>query len=178
MMFSLDTLQVYGRDFVVNGVEKTKGFIKKSGSLTSTLYSEALFQGYFCKNVGNGDLVTDETGSFLVRGAHGYEWIQCILLKTNATIAVKRKEEFTDDFGNVIVDWVEKLTTEAMQQKVTTKLREDNPGIMDNVTHLFHFQTGDVEKEDRIYIGDVYFEVEFVDEITNPGLVIVQVSSV
>ncbi len=177
MMLTLDTLQVYGKDFVVNGVEETKGFIKKSGSLTSTLYSEALFKGFFETNVKNGDIVTDVTGSFLVRGAHGYDWIQCILIKTNATITVKRQEQFTDDFGNIIVDWVDKLTTEAMQQKVTTKLREEEPGIMDNVTHLFHFQTGDVKKGDRIYIDDVHFNVEFVDEITNPGLVIVQVSS-
>lgn len=176
---NLDTLLSYGKDFMLNGVEQTKGFIKKSGSLTSTLYSESLFKGFFENKVNNGDVVSDETGSFLVRGAHGYEWVQCILLKTNIVIDVKRSEEVEDDYGNIVREWVDKAEdVTAMQQKVTTKLREENPGIMDNVTHLFHFQACDVQKDDRIYIDETYFKVEFVDEITNPGLVIVQVSSV
>lgn len=176
---NLDTLLVYGKSFMVNGVEETKGFIKKSGSLTSSLYSETLFKGFFETKVRNGDVVSDETGSFLVRGAHGYDWIQCILLKTNTVLNVKRSEEIEDEYGNIKREWVTKASNvPAMQQKVTTKLREENPGILDNVTHLFHFQLCDVQKGDRLYIGETYFNVEFVDEVTNPGLVIVQVSSI
>lgn len=139
---------------------------------------EAAWRGLILKesDLTSGDLFTVSDETFLVESttpADGaLEWFA---VKCNATIEHQRAQKVLDEEGNLVRQWATLATTPVWGQIVTARLRQEDPGLVDNARYIFEIpKSFGVKLMDRFIYGGTAYQVESVDDVALPGVVRVQ----
>jgi hypothetical protein len=182
----------------------TSNFIKKCGQLCTILRTPAVnsyvsitlaTKGYSDNrdlyregliladsNLTGGEVFTVREESFLTRSVSFDSQsgeLAFFASKVNAILSHKRYVETTDEWGNVVKEWV--TITEIVHSTsrvVTAALLEKDPGLLPNTKWTFAIPaTVALQKLDRLeFTNGTKCQVEDIDPLRLPGLLYVQCS--
>jgi hypothetical protein len=175
---------------LVDGVAD-KVILSRDTRSTSIIGKEYLYNGLFAPGspVQTGSLVAT-TDSFFVQTLRLTTDTDksCSLIKTNATIDVKRYHQALDGndnpIGNPTFNTI-RSNVKAFAQYVTAHLRQQDPGLLPTTVYVLQLQSSvDVRKPqdpslispDRIILNGRTYQVDAVDDVKYPNLLHVQLS--
>lgn len=163
----------------------SKVSIKRSTTSTRNLAArEAYFEGLILANTGlkSGELVSVGSDNYLVQTvysdpASGEDVF--FAAKTNAILTHLQEVENVDDNKNILVSWSAVNTSVyAYGEIVTSKLRQEEPGLLDTAKYLFQVPKAiSAAALDRIVYNNKKYKIESIDDIGLEGISRLQLSS-
>jgi hypothetical protein len=181
------TLSIY-TDFIkrrgsavkVNGVD-TKAIISAMGRSLSDQRVQFKRAGRFIPGEAKcGDLITEGSVSYLVLAAQDQrESTYAHLGICNATVDIKYWYEEQDEYGTpILAEWRTRASTQAHQTFISARMREEDPGLLATTVCTFHIPASIAcQLLDRIVLGSTKYQVNAIDDISSPGLKVLQVST-
>lgn len=182
-------IQMNGKDVVINGVP-SKMLISKLGRSTNEQVVQYRRQGrcLLADEVKCGDLIEEGDTIYLVLASRKEEGaIYAILGICNAEVGIQyfteKHDEYGnpefDEYGNPVAEWVSRGSTWGHQMFVSARMRVEDPGILHTTICTFHIPaTQECYELDRAVVnGAKTYQVDTIDDISAPGLKILQVST-
>lgn len=187
MSYAEKFLKSRGQDCVINRPTpvNTKVSIKRSTKASRDLgIREGYWEGLTLadSNLESGEIITIRENKYLIQSANydpASTQTAFFSAKCNATIQHKRYVEAVDENFNTIQEWQhvnpDKSNIACYGEVVTSRLRQEEPGLLDNTIYIFQVpKTLGVMMLDRFIHSGKNYEVVSIDDIGLEGVARVQ----
>lgn len=178
-------LKRYGQDCTILGDPEvaTKVLKKRHGSGTDPSRRDSTYRGVVLatSSLVSGKVMSIAGQSYLMQSVMPDpvypDALSFFAVKCNTEVTLQRYTETADVDGNRTPSWPSLGMSPAWAQVVTARMRQEDPGLLDNARYLVEVPTSlGVRELDRIVLGGSNYKVESIDDVAMPGVVRVQLS--
>lgn len=180
-------VQKHGRDVTIDGVAAKMMIAKATRDSTVPFSLEHLREGLTFSAVSSGSMVVEGARSYLVETVYeGEDGNRLQMLKCNQTVSIQRLAQTYDAYGNLTgTTWTAVASSiKAVAEYITAALRMEDAGLLPDAVYRVYLQASvDVRSPadssllgpDRMVFGGRNYQVEVVDSVRLPGLLVCQV---